>query len=318
LNLDCLFSNNTALNTNCSRTETLSHKPTLLTRFLAKIEDLKALVKFRLTLFVVISSVVGYLMALQGPLQIDQLILLACGGFLITGASNTLNQVLEREYDAIMVRTAGRPLPAGRMDLTEAIIWAGLMAVAGILLLALFNMLTAILGAASLVIYAFIYTPLKRITPLSVAVGAIPGALPAMIGCIALEGKLSLLSLTLFGLQFFWQFPHFWAIGWLGFDEYKKAGFKVMPLPSPERDASIGMYSTLYALFLVPISLLFVFYPPVSMIAIALLCLAAIAFAYVAWGLFLHNDILRAKRLLYMSLMYLPFIQIVLLIDKWI
>jgi len=285
---------------------------------LSKIEVLKELVKFRLTLFVVISSIVGYLMALQGPLEVKQLIFLACGGFLITGAANTLNQIIEREYDALMTRTAVRPLPTGRIELTEAIIWAGLMGVSGILFLALFNYLTAILGAASLIIYAFIYTPLKRITPLSVAVGAIPGALPSMIGCIALEGTLSLLSLTLFGIQFFWQFPHFWSIGWLGFDEYKKAGFNIMPLPSNERDRSIGMYSMIYALFLIPISLLFVINPMVSNPAIGLLCLAALGFAYAAWQLFKFNDMAHARKLLFASLIYLPFIQIVLLIDKWI
>lgn len=284
----------------------------------SKIEVLKELVKFRLTLFVVISSIVGYLMALQGPLEIKQLFFLACGGFLITGAANTINQILEREYDALMARTATRPLPTGRIELSEAIIWAGLMAISGILFLALFNYLTAILGAASLIIYAFIYTPLKRITPLSVAVGAIPGALPSMIGCIALEGKLTLLSMTLFGIQFFWQFPHFWSIGWLGFDEYKKAGFNIMPLPSNERDHSIGMYSLIYALFLIPISLLFVLNPMVSNVAIGFLCIGALSFAFAAWGLFKHNDIVHARKLLFASLIYLPFIQIVLLLDKWI
>ena len=285
---------------------------------LSKIDVLKELVKFRLTLFVVISSIVGYLMALKGPLESMQLVFLACGGFLITGAANTLNQILEREYDALMTRTANRPLPTGRIDTTEAIIWAGIMAVSGILFLALFNYLTAILGAASLIIYAFIYTSLKRVTPLSVAVGAIPGALPSMIGCIALEGRLTLLSLTLFGIQFFWQFPHFWSIGWLGFDEYKKAGFNIMPLPSNERDHSIGMYSTMYALFLIPISLLFVFNPLVSNVAIALLCAGGLGFAFCGWQLFKYNDIAHARKLLFASLIYLPFIQIILLLDKWI
>lgn len=287
-------------------------------KLLAKIDDLKQLVKFKLTLFVVISSLVGYLLALNSPLNWINLVYLCLGGFFITGASNTLNQILERDYDALMVRTALRPLPQGRMEITEAIVWAGLMAVSGIFLLALFNQLTAILGASSLIIYAFIYTPLKRITPLSVAVGAVPGALPAMIGCIALEGKISLLSITLFGIQFFWQFPHFWSIGWLGFDEYKKAGFNIMPLPSKDRDHSIGMYSMIYALFLIPISLLFVFNPAVSNIAITLLCLAALGFAYAAYYLFKKNDQIAARKLLFASLMYLPFIQIVLLVDKWV
>ena len=286
--------------------------------FMAKMDDVKQLVKFRLTMFVVLSSVVGYLMASSGSIDWLQLIYLISGGFLITGASNTLNQIIERDYDRLMQRTAGRPLPTGRMDATEACIWAGLMGVGGIFFLALFNQLTALLGAASLIIYAFIYTPLKRITPLSVAVGAIPGALPSMIGCIALEGKISLLSITLFGIQFFWQFPHFWSIGWLGFDEYKKAGFNIMPLPSRERDHSIGMFSMIYALFLIPISLLFVFYPPVSAYAVTGLCLAALGFAFAAWGLFKHNDLVHARKLLFASLLYLPIIQIILLIDKWL
>ncbi|MBL0113644.1 MAG: heme o synthase [Saprospiraceae bacterium] len=289
-----------------------------LNAFLAKVDDLKQLVKFNLTLFVVLSSVVGYLLALKGPFIWYQLVFLVLGGFFITGAANTLNQILEREYDALMVRTARRPLPAGRMEVTEAILWAGVMGVSGILLLAMFNLFTALLGAASLIIYAFIYTPLKRITPLSVAVGAIPGALPAVIGCIALEGKLTLLSITLFGIQFFWQFPHFWSIGWLGFDEYKKAGFNIMPLPSKERDPSIGMYSMLYALFLIPISLMFVLSPDVSVWAIAGLCFGALGFSYAGWGLFKFNDQVHARRLLFASLIYLPFIQIILLIDKWL
>lgn len=292
--------------------------PHWIDQVVAKVEDLKQLVKFGLTFFVVISSIVGYLLAAQGQVQFIQLLYLTLGGFLITGSANTLNQIIEKDYDALMIRTAKRPLPAGRMEVTEAIIWAGIMGISGILFLALFNLMTAVLGAASLILYAFIYTPLKRITPLSVAVGAIPGALPAVIGCFAVEGKISILALALFGIQFFWQFPHFWSIGWLGFDEYKKAGFNIMPLPSRERDHSIGMYSLIYALFLIPISLLFVFYPKVSNIAIVGLCIAALGFAYFAWGLFKHNDQVHARRLLFASLFYLPLIQIILLLDKWI
>ncbi len=284
----------------------------------AKLVDLGQLVKHKLTFFVVLSSVVGYLLAATGEIHWLQVVLLALGGFMITGSANALNEIIEKDYDAMMTRTAGRPLPAGRMEVTEAVIWAGIMGVAGILLLAFFNLITAVLGAASLILYAFIYTPLKRITPLSVAVGAIPGALPAMIGCIALEGKITLLSITLFGIQFFWQFPHFWSIGWLGFDEYRKAGYKLMPLPSKERDHSIGMYSMIYALFLIPISLMFLFYPGVSNYAVAGLCLAAFGYALAAWGLFIHNDLARARKLLFASLFYLPIIQIILLTDKWL
>jgi len=295
-----------------------TYTPLWFSAVTAKVDDLKQLVKFGLTFFVVISSLVGYLLASQGQIQFLQLLYLTLGGFLITGSANTLNQIIEKDYDALMIRTAKRPLPAGRMEVTEAIIWAGVMGIAGILFLALFNLITAVLGAASLILYAFIYTPLKRITPLSVAVGAIPGALPAVIGCFAVEGRISILALALFGIQFFWQFPHFWSIGWLGFDEYKKAGFNIMPLPSKERDHSIGMYSLIYALFLIPISLLFVFYPKVSSWAIGALCIAAIGYAFAAWGLFKYNDQYHARRLLFASLFYLPLIQIILLIDKWL
>lgn len=293
-------------------------QPVWLSSVTAKVVDLKQLVKFGLTFFVVISSLVGYLLAAQGPVQFLQLLYLTLGGFLITGSANTLNQIIEKDYDALMIRTANRPLPAGRMEVTEAIIWAGIMGISGIFFLAIFNLMTAVLGAASLILYAFIYTPLKRITPLSVAVGAIPGALPAVIGCFAVEGRISMLALALFGIQFFWQFPHFWSIGWLGFDEYRKAGFNIMPLPSKERDHSIGMYSLIYALFLIPISLLFIFYPKVSSWAIGALCVAAIGYAIAAWGLFKFNDQPHARRLLFASLLYLPLIQIILLIDKWL
>ncbi|MDX1409767.1 MAG: protoheme IX farnesyltransferase, partial [Saprospiraceae bacterium] len=174
------------------------------------VADVGILVKFRLTLLVVFSSVMAFAVAAGTITQWFPMLILAIGGFLVAGASNAINQILERDYDKLMERTAIRPVASGRMQVSEAIAIAGLMLLFGIVALALFNPLTAFLGTLSFIIYAFIYTPLKRYSTSAVAVGAIPGAMPALIGCVAFEGTVSWLALVLFGLQFLWQFPHFW------------------------------------------------------------------------------------------------------------
>ena len=176
----------------------------------SKIRDYAQLIKMRLALTVVFSSVMAYLIGLGGSIEWLPLLILAAGGFLITGAANTLNQVLEREYDAQMKRTAGRPLAANRMTVSEAVLAAGMMSMLGIILLAFFNPWTAFLGTLALVLYAFVYTPMKRISPLAVAVGALPGALPTLIGVVAAQGSITQLGIALFFIQFLWQFPHVW------------------------------------------------------------------------------------------------------------
>lgn len=186
-------------------------------QWFSNVIDFAQLVKFRLTLTVVFSSLMAYWIAL--PLDRSygyRLFSFLLGGFLITAAANVLNQVLEKNHDALMSRTLNRPLPSGRMNDSDAILIAGIMSVLGLILLATLNLWSSLLGAVSLLIYAFIYTPLKRISSFAVFVGAIPGALPVLIGTIAAQGYLSTLGLCLFAIQFFWQFPHFWAISWLG------------------------------------------------------------------------------------------------------
>ena len=210
----------------------------------SKVRDYILLVKLRLSLVVVVSSILGYMVVANGNGNWVDLLLLAAGGFLVTSAANALNQVLEKDFDILMTRTANRPVATGRMKASEAVMFAGLSCLLGIVVLATFNPLTALLGMLSLIIYAFVYTPLKRYSTLAVAVGAIPGALPVMIGATAFSGTLTLFAFCLFAIQFLWQFPHFWSIGYLGFDDYKKAGYKLLPERMGQIDRNLGISST--------------------------------------------------------------------------
>jgi len=196
----------------------------------AKIQDYLLLIKVRLSSVVVISSLLGYIIVSGGTGHWLDVWKLFFGGFLVTGAANALNQVFEKDYDILMTRTANRPVAAGRMKPTEGIIFAGLSCLVGILILASFNPITGLLGMLSLILYSFVYTPMKRISTVAVPIGAIPGALPVMIGVTAYEGRITMLALVLFVIQFLWQFPHFWAIGFLGYEDYAKAGYKLVPI----------------------------------------------------------------------------------------
>jgi len=192
-----------------------------LTAIKQKIQDYKLLVKFGLNMFVVFSAAAAYLTTIQTPINWAKVLTLSLAGFLITGAANALNEVLERDFDKMMNRTANRPLAAGRMNSSEAVLAAGIMSLIGLSLLAMFNPLTVFLGSLSLISYAFVYTPLKRVSPIAVLIGAIPGALPVMIGSVAATGVLTPLAIALFAIQFLWQFPHFWAIAWIADEDYK-------------------------------------------------------------------------------------------------
>lgn len=211
-------------------------------RFAAKLRDYSLLVKLRLNLTVVFSSVVAYMIAAGEQSSWLAVGILALGGFWVTGAANALNQVLEKDFDKQMKRTADRPLASGRMKMGEAVLAAGFMSLLGVSLLALFNPWTAFLGTLALVSYAFIYTPMKRVGPEAVIIGAVPGALPTLIGCTAAQGELSWLGVALFVAQFLWQFPHFWSIGFLGYDDYHKAGYQLVPHKAGAPDwASVGL-----------------------------------------------------------------------------
>ena len=283
--------------------------------FMQKAGDFLLLMKFRLNLTVVFSAVIGYWLAMGGNAGLPGLLMLVLGGFLITGAANAINQVLEKDYDKIMKRTQNRPVAAGRMSATEGLLIAGLCSLGGsVVLIYFFNSLTAFIGVLSMLLYAFVYTPLKRVGPIAVAVGAIPGALPPLIGWTAATGVLTYEAYLLFSIQFIWQFPHFWAIGWLGSDEYAKAGFKLHPSPE-ERNQHTAFKICIYQVFLLFLTM----YP--VMLGIFSYSFAAVALllgsGFVYWGvqLFKHCNQQYALRLMIASIIYLPLLQIAMAID---
>lgn len=281
-----------------------------------KAADYKQLVKFRLTLTVVFSALMAFFIASKDGVSATAALVLAMGGFLVTGAANALNQVLEKDYDRLMKRTADRPLAAGRMPVSEAVLAAGLMTMAGIMLLALFNVWAAFFGMLSLVAYAFLYTPLKRISTMAIPVGAVPGALPMLIGCVAAEGGLTTLAFVLFSFQFAWQFPHFWSIGWLGYDDYRKAGYKMLPERDGARDPHTGLYSALYALALIPLSFGLYWLGFAGLWSGVFVAAMSVLYAILGWNLYRSQDRSAALKLMFGSLLYLPIALIVFYLDK--
>jgi len=281
-----------------------------------KVKDLGMLVKFRLTLTVVFSAFMAFLIASEGSIDWVSVLILVSGGFLITGASNTLNQVLEKDFDKLMARTENRPLATGRMNTSEAVLWAGFMTLAGIMLLAYFNVWAAFFGMVALVSYAFIYTPMKRVSPIAITIGAFPGALPVLIGCVAYQGELTMLGLSLFLIQFLWQFPHFLAIGWLGFDDYQKAGYQLLPTRNGEREPNTGFHSMLYAVLLIPFVIIPYYYGITGMWSMIFAVVVTLIYTWFGWNLQQKKDRKSALQLMFSSFFYLPFILIAFLIDK--
>ncbi|PHI18712.1 protoheme IX farnesyltransferase [Lewinellaceae bacterium SD302] len=282
--------------------------------------DLSALVKLRLSLTVVLSSVLAFLVALPaGAFSWWSIFALFAGGFLTTAAANIFNEILEREYDLQMARTKDRPIATGRISVTEALLTAGIATMAGITFLALFNPWTAILGMISLVSYAFVYTPLKRVGPIAVVIGAIPGALPALIGCAAAQGEITLLGVSLFVIQFFWQLPHFYAIGYLGYADYKKAGFQLVPESKGTVDTkTLGRDSLLAALTLIPLAFAPFALGQVSLLAAIVVALLGFAFAYFAYGFWLRAERATALKMMFASFAYIPLAFLVYWIDQLI
>jgi len=276
------------------------------------VSDYLELMKIRLSLTVVFSAIMAFLIASAGNFAVVELIILAFGGLLITGAANALNQVLEKDHDLLMTRTQNRPVAAGRMSVSEAVMAAGIMAVGGTILLAFFNPWTALFGMLALLSYAFLYTPMKRVSTAAIAIGAFPGALPVLIGCVAYEGQLTTLSLGLFALQFLWQFPHFAAIGWLGFEDYQKAGYRFVS----GKDRSVGFQSMVYALLLVPVGLIPFFADMTGVVSAILVSVFAIVYAWFGWNLYQKNTRKAALQLMFSSFFYLPLTLIVLFWDK--
>ncbi|MBI5915531.1 MAG: protoheme IX farnesyltransferase [Bacteroidetes bacterium] len=281
-----------------------------------KVRDFGELVKFKLSLTVVYSAVMAYLIAASGSIDWVAVGILALGGFCVAGAANALNQVLERDFDKLMKRTAERPLAAGRMTVSEAVLAAGLLSIFGLMLLAMFNPWASFFGVMALLSYAFLYTPMKRISPAAIAIGAFPGALPMLIGCVAFQGELTSLALTLFLLQFFWQFPHFGAISWLGFEDYQKAGFKFVASKNGERDRTIGLQGVFYALCLLPTGLVPYFTGTTGVGSAVAVSIFALAYAWFGWNLYRKDDRKSAMQLMFSSFFYLPLALTVLWLDK--
>jgi len=273
----------------------------------------------RLAISVVFSSVAGYFLGADN-IDFVTVTLLAIGGYLMVGASNAYNQIIERNLDALMDRTKNRPLPAGRMSVPVAFTIASVFTVLGLVVLYIINPKTAMFGAISIFLYVSIYTPLKTKTPLSVFVGAFPGAIPFMLGWVAASGTFSIEPGTLFMIQFFWQFPHFWAIGWWLYDDYKKGGFFM--LPTGKRDRGTAIQVILYTCWTIMVSLIPVFgvtgklfLTPVSGVIIFLLGLGML---YYAIQLFKKKTAEAAKKLMFASVSYITLLQIVYVLDKFI
>ncbi|MGB2190230.1 MAG: heme o synthase [Flavobacteriales bacterium] len=281
-------------------------------------KDIAALFKVRLGFFVVMSAILGWFMAVES-LDLKSFLLLTIGGYLLTGASNGLNQVIEKRVDGLMERTAERPLPAGRMEPWQAILYSVLAGIIGLGCLFTLNPLSGWLGVAALVSYAFIYTPLKSRSTLSVFVGAFPGALPPMIGYVAATGDFGIEPGTLFAVQFMWQFPHFWAIAWLAHDDYQKAGYHMLPFRAGRTKESAWQI-LMYTAFCIPASLLPWALPTgspmVGNIALSVAVLCGIGFMIPAVKLYRTLDRKHARQLMFASFAYLPVVQIAYVLDK--
>ncbi|MCX2761444.1 heme o synthase [Aquimarina muelleri] len=283
------------------------------------IQDFKEITKMRLALSVVFSSIAGYLLGVD-TISWSTLLLLAVGGYFMVGASNAFNQVIEKDLDKLMDRTKNRPVPSGRMSVNTAFLIATLFTIAGISVLYSINPKTAMFGAISIFIYVSLYTPLKTKTPLSVFVGAIPGAIPFMLGWVAATNEFGIEPGTLFMIQFFWQFPHFWAIGWFLYEDYEKGGFFM--LPTGKRDKGTAVQVIVYTVWTIVTSLIPVFgvtgklyLTPVSGVAIFFLGLILLRFAI---RLYKIRDAKTAKQLMLMSVLYITLLQIIYVADKFI
>ena len=278
---------------------------------------IKELTKFRLTLSVVFSSFISYFLG-ASEVNLIQLFYLIAGGILIVSSSNIFNQIIERDLDKLMKRTQNRPLPKKEITPKLALFLAILSALIGLIFMYLINLKVAILAALSIFLYTAVYTPMKLISPLSVFVGAIPGAFPFMIGWVAATNDIGIEALTLFLMQFFWQFPHFWSIGWSQNSDYKKAGFKM--LPTGRKDKSTSAQILFYSIWAVLVSIIpfFGITGELKLSVVGVLAVFALGalLIYKSYILFLDGKNENAKKLMLTSVIYLTFIQLTFLFDK--
>ena len=281
------------------------------------IQIINELTKFRLTLSVVFSSFISYFLGSESINFIDLTYLLT-GGILIVSSSNIFNQIIERDLDKLMNRTKNRPLPKNKIKINTALLLAITTGVLGIVLMYLINIKVAILAAVSIFLYTAIYTPMKLVSPLAVFVGAIPGAFPYMIGWVAATNEIGIEAITLFLMQFFWQFPHFWSIGWSQSDEYKKAGFKM--LPTGKKDKSTSAQILFYSIWAVIISIVPFFGITgnlrLSLFGLIFVIILGVFLVYKSYLLFIDGNNENAKRLMLTSIVYLTLVQLTFLLDK--
>jgi len=274
------------------------------------------LLKPRLSFLVVFSSGFGYALANQSVLNWGSFMLFLVAGFLVSGSSVTINQVIEQKYDAIMKRTKNRPLPSNRISEPEAVWFSILTGISGLVVMFLAtNLLATALSFLSLLLYAFVYTPLKRVGSIAVFVGAIPGALPPLIGWAAASGMLSYEAMIIFGIQFIWQFPHFWAIAWVSDEDYKKAGFKLLP-GGGAKDLNTAINIMVYTLFLLPLGLLPTIFGLTGLTSGVVATICGVLFLATTFSLMKDTSNQKARRIMFGSFIYLPIVQITFLIDK--
>ena len=303
---------------NCGKMNTtvISDKKTSMQTI---ISDFKQLTKVGLSLSVVFSSIAGYLLAVE-TINYFILFLLALGGFFMVGASNAFNQIIEKDTDAIMQRTKNRPLPTGRMSVNTALFVAITFTILGISILYSINPKSALFGAISIFLYTSVYTPLKAITPLTVFVGAIPGAIPFMLGWVAATNNFGIEAGFLFMIQFFWQFPHFWAIGWLQYEEYKKAGFNMLPMGKKDKGAikQIIFYTIIMILVSIAPALKvsgdFYIYPATAIIVAFL----GLVMLYYGVKLYKSEQNIDARKLMLSSVLYITVVQVIYVVDKFL
>lgn len=285
-------------------------------RVAAKVKDYFQLIKFTLSFTVVFSCVICYLLAPGITYNLKMVVLLFVAGLLITGAANAINQAVEKDTDALMKRTGKRPVADGRMSDQEAYIFAFIAGIAGVLMMwHFFNLSSALLSVFSLFLYAFIYTPLKKVNSIAVLVGAFPGALPCLIGWVAGTGEFNSGGWILFGIQFLWQFPHFWAIAWVAHKDYSKAGFKLLPSDKgPTKFTAIQ--AIMYSLVMIPCGILPYFVGMTGLVSLWIVMACNIFMVVQSVRLYIEMDVKAAKRVMFSSYIYLPIVLLALLADK--
>lgn len=282
----------------------------------AKLTDYHQLMKTRLTMSVVFSAVLGFLLAPNSTSYLPVLWAVVVGGFLVVASANGINQIIEKDFDKLMIRTHNRPVATGRMGIQEATIFCLLAGISGIYILTHFlNPISGWLGFIAIASYGFIYTPLKRVTPFAVVVGAVPGAIPPMIGWIAVTGEFSIGAIFLFALQFFWQFPHFWSIAWILDEDYRRAGYTLLPSRAG-KDKKSAVYTLWYTFVLLPLAIL-PYYFGISGITSAIFAfILGIVLLYQAFRLFKTCEVKEAKILMFLTIAYNPLVLLAYLIDK--